>query len=213
MPNKTTILFLVASACIIAGSVWYQKIISLRILENERVLLSEDRAYFKQVDRTREAVTAEIKSRYAFTDSFSFIFPLFAIFDTINPCTNRPSEIKTLVDRILENTALSQIKKKEYSSSLEVFEEAFNLILSTIDSTQLTQKAKEVPVLMVEEYSSSKDSCVVKMYPISSWLIPDSVLIYKNDELLIIDSLPFLYEGNTIGMRIKTKNGRRYGEW
>ena len=175
MPNKTTILFLVASACIIAGSVWYQKIISLRILENERVLLSEDRAYFKQVDRTREAVTAEIKSRYAFTDSFSFIFPLFAIFDTINPCTNRPSEIKTLVDRILENTALSQIKKKEYSSS--------------------------------------KDSCVVKMYPISSWLIPDSVLIYKNDELLIIDSLPFLYEGNTIGMRIKTKNGRRYGEW
>lgn len=213
MPNKTTFFFLVTSACIIAGSVWYQKELATRILYTERVLLSEDRAYFKQIDRLKVSVADKIKMRYAYTDSFSFIFPLFDVFDTINPCTNRPSEIKTSVDRVAENTTLDQIKKKDYSSSLEVFEEAFDLILATIDSTQLTQKPKEVPVLIVEEYSSSKDSCVVKMYPIFSLLIPDSVLIYKKDKLLNIDSLPFLYEGNITGMRIKTKNGRRYGEW
>lgn len=212
MPNKTTILFLIASACIIAGSVGYQKHLSRKILYQEKVLLYEDRAYFDLVDRIRESVVDKVKMRYAYTDSFGFIFPLFEVFDAINPCTNRPSEINTLVARIAENTTLSQIKKKDYSSSLEVFEDAFDLILATIDSTQLAQKPKEVPVLIIEKYSRDKDSCTITMTPLMSMRFPDSVQVYNHDQLLHVDALPFTYKGSVDGLRFITKDGEKYGK-
>src|SRR6188768_340136 len=120
MLNKTTILFLIASAFIIMGSVWYQKYLTTQILILERALLSEDREYFEQVEYYVPAVKDKIKMRYAYTDSFSFIFPLFEIYDTLNPCSNKPSEINNLIEHIAKNTALHHIRTKSYSSTLEV---------------------------------------------------------------------------------------------
>ena len=210
MPNKTTVFFLVISACIIAGSVLYNKHLSRKILYQEMVLFSEDKEYFKQVDRYKPAVKDIIKKRYAYTDSFSFIIPLFDIFDTLNPCSNRLSEIEALVDTIAQNTALNKIKIKKYSSTLEVFDEAFNLILDNIDSMELAREYKSVPVLIVEEFSRTADYCYIKMFPMYSDQIPDSALVYKDKVLMDVDSIPFIYDGKTNDLLVRVTNGWTY---
>lgn len=212
MLNKSAILFLVFSACVIAGSVFYQQRLSSMVLYLERALLQEDKDFYNLVQRYSIAVEDKIKMRESYTDSFQFIFPLFEAYDTNYPCSNRPSVIDALVDKIASNSALHQIKNQEYASTLDVFMETHKLILAVIDSMQIAQKPKEVPVLVVEKYSKHKDSCSVTMTPLFSMQFPDSVRVYKYDQLLHYGALPFTYKGSVDGFRLITKDGQNYGK-
>lgn len=174
------------------------------------VLFSEDKDYFEQVDRYKTAVQEKIKMRSAYTDSFSFILHLLDGFDTLNPCSNRLIEIDALVDTLAQNTALNKMRLKKYSSTLEVFDEAFNLILDTITSKELARDYKSVPVLIVEEFSRTADDCHIKMFPMYSDQIHDSARVYKDKVLMDVDSLPFSYDGKSSDLLVRVTKGWTY---
>jgi len=181
-------------------------------MDLERVLFFEDQEYYEEVQWQSEAVKDEMMMRKSYTDSFQFIFPLFQAYTTNHPCSNKPSEIHALVDQIAKQTLLRQISNKTYLSTLDVFSDTYTLILATIDSIQRSQKPKEVPVLIVENFSTHEDSCTVTMTPVLSMVIPDSAQVYKYDQRLNITAVPFTYEGSVNGLRCITKDGERYGK-
>ena len=211
MLDKNVIPFLVLSGCMIVGSVYYQHRLSKQILNLERALYAEDKEYYLQVEWYSVAVKDKIKMRESYTDSFQFIFPLFERYNRNHPCSNRPLEINALVNQIAKKTTLRPIRNQEYLSTLDVFGATYKLILATIDSIEMSQKPKEIPLLIIEEFSRNKDSCNITMTPLFSMEHPDSVQVFKYGQLLNITALPFTYNGSIDGLRLITKDGQEYG--
>jgi len=152
----------------------------------------------------------KLKMKYSYQDSFSFIKTLFDISNMDTKSIYDTIEKNDLLNLVTENSALRKMKTHRYNSSLEIYDEAFAIVLKVIDSLSSPGYIRE-PVLIVEKVRSSGDTCYINMYPLTSYRLRENEFkVYNGDSVLDISALPFVYRGDPRHLSLQLTHSRRY---
>ena len=201
MPNPRTFIFVILAVLAFLTLRFYQQYLSGEIVLKSEALAKENKLYYAQLSRKCEEFNARLKMKTSYQDSFSFIKTLFdiSIMDTYS--IYEQHEINDLLTLVSENTSLKKMRAHSYNSSLEIYDEAFRIVLKLIDSLSTSGYERE-PVLIVEKVKAEGDSCHIKMIPIHSFQFHNDFEIWDGQKLVDVTSLPFVYPGDPRNLSI-----------